>query len=88
MYATPKESDPKESDPAEGGQNEEDAARAAHRVAFSTGRDLILAPPQTGEPLNYFVYPYAEVGGKAWPQDKIKTRFKFSDLPAAKSRPE
>ena len=60
----------------------------ANRVAFSTGRDLILAPPQAGEPLNYFVYPYAEVAGKAWPQDKIKTRFEFSDLPAREARSE
>jgi len=33
------------------------------RIEFSKGRDLILTPRQQGEPLNYFVYPYAEVDG-------------------------
>ena len=35
-----------------------------NRVEFSKGRDLILAPKQQGDPLNYFVYPYAEANGK------------------------
>lgn len=35
------------------------------RIVFSTGRDLVLTPPQQGEPLNYFVYPYAERNGEA-----------------------
>jgi hypothetical protein len=35
------------------------------RIAYGTGRDLILEPRQKGEPLNYFMYPYAEVDGKA-----------------------
>lgn len=34
------------------------------RVAFTMGRDLVLAPPQAGEPLNYMIYPYAEVDGE------------------------
>jgi transglutaminase-like putative cysteine protease len=38
-------------------------AHDENRVEFSKNRDLILAPPQKGEPLNYFVYPYAEVDG-------------------------
>ncbi len=29
------------------------------------GRDIVLNPPQAGAPLNYFMYPYAETGGKA-----------------------
>jgi len=33
-------------------------------VAFSKGRDIVLEPPQKGEPLNYFIYPYAEADGK------------------------
>ncbi|MCS7186386.1 MAG: transglutaminase domain-containing protein [Armatimonadota bacterium] len=33
-------------------------------VAFSRGRDIVLNPPQKGKPLNYFIYPYAEVNGK------------------------
>ncbi|GAB4364695.1 MAG: transglutaminase family protein [Deltaproteobacteria bacterium] len=35
----------------------------ANRVEFGTGRDLVLNPPQEGGPLNYFMYPYAEVDG-------------------------
>lgn len=34
-----------------------------NRVAFTRGRDLVLNPPQNGEPLNYFIYPYVEVDG-------------------------
>jgi transglutaminase-like putative cysteine protease len=34
------------------------------RVEFSVGRDLVLAPPQAGPPLNYFIHPYAEVDGR------------------------
>lgn len=33
-------------------------------VALSRGRDIVLNPPQKSQPLNYFIYPYAEVGGK------------------------
>lgn len=35
-----------------------------NRVTLSVGRDLVLEPKQAGEPLNYFVNPYAEVGGE------------------------
>lgn len=35
-----------------------------YRVRLSEGRDLLLAPPQAGAPLNYLMYPYAEVGGQ------------------------
>jgi transglutaminase-like putative cysteine protease len=33
-------------------------------IDFGTGRDITLNPPQDGERLNYFMYPYAEVDGK------------------------
>jgi transglutaminase-like putative cysteine protease len=36
-------------------------------VAMSRGRDIVLNPPQKAKPLNYFVYPYAEAGGKSIP---------------------
>ena len=49
-----------------------------NRVRFSLGRDLMLSPRQDGPPLNYFVYPYAEVDGK--PFDKIDKEFSFRDL--------
>lgn len=35
----------------------------ADRVQFTMGRDLVLKP-KTSEPLNYFIYPHAEVGGQ------------------------
>lgn len=34
-------------------------------IMFGTGRDLRLNPPQKGNNLNYFMYPYAEVDGQA-----------------------
>ncbi|WP_298272315.1 transglutaminase-like domain-containing protein [Geobacter sp.] len=36
-----------------------------YRIRIAVGRDVILNPPQAGQPLNTFGYPYAEVGGKA-----------------------
>ena len=36
----------------------------AYRVKLAVGRDLQLNPPQAGQPLNTFGYPYAEIGGK------------------------
>jgi transglutaminase-like putative cysteine protease len=35
-----------------------------YRVKLGTGRDLTLNPPQAGDPLNYLMYPHAEVGGR------------------------
>ncbi len=49
------------------------------RVAFSTGRDVELVPRQDGPPLNFFVYPYVEVGGKPYPDAKVERRFSFRD---------
>jgi transglutaminase-like putative cysteine protease len=51
-----------------------------NRVAFSTGRDLDLVPKQAGPPLNFFIYPYVEVGGKPWPQEKIGRKFSYRDV--------
>jgi transglutaminase-like putative cysteine protease len=48
------------------------------RLTLSTGRDLTLDPPQAGPPLNFFVYPYAEVGGK--PHEKMEKHFEFQDV--------
>jgi transglutaminase-like putative cysteine protease len=50
-----------------------------NRVCLSTGRDLELVPKQDGPPLNFFVYPYAEVAGKPYPQEKVRTRVSFAD---------
>ena len=48
-----------------------------NRLEFSRGRHLTLAPAQHGPPLNFFVYPYAEVDGK--PHDAIDRKFTFTD---------
>lgn len=52
----------------------------ANRVAFSIGRDLTLVPKQAALPLNFFVYPYVEVDGKAYPAEKVERRFEFRDV--------
>jgi len=53
-------------------------AHDANRVLFTRGRDIRLEPPQQGDPLNYFVYPYAELDGKPWAG--AQTTFSFRDL--------
>jgi transglutaminase-like putative cysteine protease len=55
----------------------------ADRVAFTMGRDLVLAPRQQGEPVNFLIYPYVEVDGKPLPKDQIKNQFDYA--PAASS---
>lgn len=50
----------------------------SNRVTLSTGRDIILEPPQTSsEPLNYFLNPHAEADGKVVATTKTWT---FRDL--------
>ncbi len=56
-------------------------AHDENRVEFTRGRDLRLTPKQAGEPLNYFVYPYAEVDGKA--HAGLDKSFAYRDRPAA-----
>jgi len=50
----------------------------ADRVAFTMGRDLVLKPRQSGEPLNFLIYPYVEVDGKPLPSEQIKNLFEYS----------
>jgi hypothetical protein len=52
------------------------------RVAFSTGRDLTLVPKQDGPPLNYFIYPYVEVNGVPYPDEKVQRHFTYQDVDA------
>jgi transglutaminase-like putative cysteine protease len=49
----------------------------SNRVAFSTGRDLVLEPRQDGPPLNFFLNPYAEADGR--PVEAVKT-WAYRDL--------
>ena len=55
-------------------------AHDVNRVQFTMGRDLRLSPAQDGAPLNYFVYPYVEVGGKEYPN--VSLAFSFADIDA------
>jgi transglutaminase-like putative cysteine protease len=64
-----------------------------NRVQFTYGRDLRLSPEQKGAPLNYFIYPYAEVAGQ--PVKGLVSHFAFRDVARAEkgeaggsSRPE
>jgi hypothetical protein len=58
-----------------------------NRVAFSTGRDLILTPRQDGPPVNFLVYPYVEVDGKPLAPEHIEKHIKYADIPNADQRP-
>jgi len=51
-----------------------------NRVMFTLGRDITLVPPQKGEPLNYSVYPYAELDGAAFTD--LKEDYSFRDTVA------
>jgi transglutaminase-like putative cysteine protease len=51
------------------------------RIHFTSGRDLKLGPEHRDAPLNYFVYPYVEVAGKAW-NGSIAKRFRYRDVAA------
>ncbi|MGB2591819.1 MAG: transglutaminase-like domain-containing protein [Candidatus Acidiferrum sp.] len=54
-------------------------AHDVNRVFFTYGRDIHLSSDQKGDPLNYFIYPYAEVNGL--PVKDLQTHFSFRDLP-------
>jgi hypothetical protein len=56
-------------------------AHDANRIQFSTGRDLVLTPKQSGASLNYLIYPYVEVNGKPW--ENVENQFSFEDQPTA-----
>ena len=53
----------------------------ADRIHFTTGRDLRLSPDQQSGPLNFFIYPLVEVGGKKL-DGGVTTKFTFEDLTA------
>jgi transglutaminase-like putative cysteine protease len=50
-----------------------------NRLQFTIGRDIRLDPLQKGDPLNYFIYPYAELDGKPF---AVESRFSFQDRTA------
>ncbi len=49
------------------------------RIEFTTGRDILLAPPQKGDRLNYFIYPYVEVDGKT--HGEVERTFSYRNIP-------
>ena len=55
-------------------------AHDANRVQFSVGRDITLNPPQQGQALNYFVFPYVEVDGKEF--SNVAMGNSFADVSA------
>jgi len=56
-------------------------AHDTNRVFFTYGRDIRLSSDQKADPLNYFIYPYAETNGQ--PVKNLQTRFSFRDVSAA-----
>ena len=74
-------------DPAEASTSADASRKAflfgnldADRVEFTTGRDIELDPP-THEPLNYFIYPYAEADGQPAGSTSISFEYKDVTLP-------
>ena len=53
-------------------------AHDTNRVFFTYGRDIRLSSDQKGDPLNYFIYPYAETNGQ--PVKNLQTHFSFRDV--------
>lgn len=53
-------------------------AHDVNRVFFTYGRDIHLSSDQKGDPLNYFIYPYAEMNGH--PITGLQTHFSFRDI--------
>ena len=58
-------------------------AHDTNRVFFTYGRDIRLSPDHKGDPLNYFIYPYAEMNGQ--PVKNLQTHFSFRDVSAAQN---
>lgn len=54
-------------------------SQGADLMKFTSGRDVVLEPPQQGPPLNKFIHPYAEIDGA--PVEKVKFETRFRDLP-------
>ena len=48
------------------------------RVTFSVGRDISLVPMSASQPLNFFVYPHIEVGGKVLPKENVELQIGYS----------
>lgn len=54
-----------------------------YRIELSTGRDVTLNPPQAGDPLNTFGYPFAQVGERTvdWLEPAaFKYKFTYKEM--------
>jgi transglutaminase-like putative cysteine protease len=51
-------------------------AHDENRIEFTKGRDVLVTPKQNGEPLNYFVYPYAEGDGKPLAAPLLEVKYR------------
>jgi transglutaminase-like putative cysteine protease len=54
----------------------------ADRIHFTTGRDLVVSAGSAAMPMNYFIYPMVEMGGKPW-RVNLDTHFSYRVLPAS-----
>ena len=54
-------------------------SQSLDRIHFTTGRDLRLGRGHQDRPLNYFIYPYVEVGGKRY-EGPIESNFSYRNL--------
>ncbi len=52
----------------------------ADRVHFTTGRDLIISTATQNQPLNYFIFPHAEIDNVPAKVD-MRTTFSYRELP-------
>lgn len=52
----------------------------ANRVQFTTGRDLVLTPPQRTGPVDRFIFPHAETAGR---REEPGLKFGFADIVSA-----
>jgi transglutaminase-like putative cysteine protease len=56
-------------------------AHDVNRVQFTVGRDLELRPRQRGDRVNYLIFPYVELDGKAYPN--VANDISFTDVASA-----
>ncbi len=61
-------------------------AHDENRIEFTKGRDVMLAPPQRGDPLNYFIYPYAEIDGRPFDGAAYLVTYRDMGSPMAAAR--
>jgi transglutaminase-like putative cysteine protease len=56
-----------------------------HRVEFTMGRDIQLAPTPAPEPRNFFIYPVAMIDGKT--KENVDWTVAFKDVEGERSLP-